>query len=44
VVWVKANVEGDGRACHTGERSCFFRTLPLGEAASPDLRLQRDAS
>jgi phosphoribosyl-AMP cyclohydrolase len=44
VVWVKANVEGDGRACHTGERSCFYRTLPLGEAASPDLRLQRDAS
>jgi phosphoribosyl-AMP cyclohydrolase len=41
VVWLKVSVEGDGRACHTGERSCFYRTLPLGHAASPDLRLQR---
>jgi phosphoribosyl-AMP cyclohydrolase len=41
VVWLKATVAGDGRACHTGERSCFYRALPLGEPASPDLRLQR---
>jgi phosphoribosyl-AMP cyclohydrolase len=42
VVWLKVTVEGDGAACHTGERSCFYRTLPLGQAASPDLRTQRD--
>jgi len=28
-------VDQEGAACHTGERSCFFRTLPVvqGEAA-----------
>lgn len=24
---------GDGAACHTGERSCFFRVLEAGETA-----------
>ena len=37
-----ATVEGDGRACHTGARSCFYRTLPLGQPASPDLQTKRD--
>src|SRR5262245_38313985 len=41
VVWVKVTVEGDGVACHTGARSCFYRTLPLGQAASSNLRLDR---
>jgi phosphoribosyl-AMP cyclohydrolase len=41
VVWLKVTVEGDGRACHTGARSCFYRILPLGEPASPDLRMRR---
>ncbi len=27
-VLVKARCLGDGRVCHTGERSCFFRELP----------------
>ena len=31
VVWLKVSVEGDGVACHTGERSCFYRSLPLGQ-------------
>jgi phosphoribosyl-AMP cyclohydrolase len=26
-VLVKVIREGDGKVCHTGERSCFFRTL-----------------
>ena len=26
-VLVKAAVLGDGKVCHTGERSCFFRSL-----------------
>jgi phosphoribosyl-AMP cyclohydrolase len=26
-VLVKVNRLGDGNVCHTGERSCFFRTL-----------------
>ena len=31
-----ARSQGDGVACHTGERSCFYRSLPLG--ASPRRR------
>ncbi|TCK28570.1 phosphoribosyl-AMP cyclohydrolase [Ancylobacter aquaticus] len=28
-----------GAACHTGHRSCFFRSVPLGTAPSPELKL-----
>ena len=38
-VWVKAVPAGP--TCHTGARSCFYRTLPLGQPASPDLQTQR---
>jgi len=34
---VVALVEPTGPACHTGERSCFFRALPDGEARDPAL-------
>ncbi len=27
VVWLKVEIAGDGVACHTGERSCFYRTV-----------------
>src|SRR6516225_905849 len=27
-------VEQSGGACHTGRRSCFYRTVPLGKAAT----------
>ncbi|MDD2807732.1 MAG: phosphoribosyl-AMP cyclohydrolase [Patescibacteria group bacterium] len=27
-VLIKVKVEGDGLACHTGQRSCFFTTIP----------------
>ena len=35
VVWLKVRVQGDGVACHTGTRSCFYRTLPLGRKPAP---------
>ena len=35
VIWLAVNVEGDGVACHTGERSCFYRRL-VGGADRPD--------
>ena len=35
VVWLKVHVQGDGVACHTGARSCFYRALPLGAKLSP---------
>jgi phosphoribosyl-AMP cyclohydrolase len=41
VVWLKVTVAGAGVACHTGERSCFYRLLPLGEAASSTAPMKR---
>ncbi|MFZ1103106.1 MAG: phosphoribosyl-AMP cyclohydrolase [Hyphomicrobiaceae bacterium] len=40
-IWLKATVAGAGVACHTGERSCFYRSLPLGEAPTADLAMKR---
>jgi phosphoribosyl-AMP cyclohydrolase len=39
VVWLKVSVGGAGVACHTGARSCFYRALPLGAVAGPDLTM-----
>ncbi len=33
VVWLRVNVEGEGLACHTGRRSCFYRSVPLSKPA-----------
>lgn len=41
VVWLKVTVEGAGVACHTGERSCFYRSLPLGAPPDPDRPMRR---
>ena len=30
-VLVKVNRQGDGNVCHTGERSCFYRSLSATE-------------
>ncbi len=29
VMWLRVTVEGDGHACHTGRRSCFYRVVPV---------------
>jgi phosphoribosyl-AMP cyclohydrolase len=42
VVWLKVTVAGAGVACHTGERSCFYRSLRLGEASGPAVKMKRD--
>ncbi|MBX3520769.1 MAG: phosphoribosyl-AMP cyclohydrolase [Xanthobacteraceae bacterium] len=31
-VLLKVAVTGDGKTCHTGRRSCFYRKVPLGGA------------
>ena len=31
-LWLRVTVGGAGAACHTGERSCFYRTIELGPA------------
>lgn len=41
VLWLKVRVAGAGVACHTGARSCFYRSLPLGKGQ--DGRLAFDA-
>ncbi len=40
-IWLKVAVAGEGVACHTGARSCFYRTLPLGARPHRDLPLRR---
>jgi phosphoribosyl-AMP cyclohydrolase len=35
VVWLRVEVEGAGRACHTGRRSCFYRRVPVGAGSGP---------
>lgn len=32
---IKAKVGGQGVACHTGRRSCFYRQVPLKAAGAP---------
>ena len=29
-LWLKVRVGGDGGCCHTGRRSCFYRSVPVG--------------
>jgi phosphoribosyl-AMP cyclohydrolase len=40
-LWLEVSVGGAGVACHTGARSCFYRSLPLGAKPAPDLALRR---
>lgn len=37
VLWLKVRVAGAGVACHTGARSCFYRSVPLRSAAGGPL-------
>ncbi|MDR3420162.1 MAG: phosphoribosyl-AMP cyclohydrolase [Xanthobacteraceae bacterium] len=37
-VWIK--VEQTGGACHTGRRSCFYRTVPLSKAGAVTLEFR----
>ena len=41
VVWLRVTVEGNGVACHTGARSCFYRSVAIGREAGPGLPLKR---
>ena len=33
-VWLKVRPQGDGGACHTGARSCFYRVIEDGRLAA----------
>jgi phosphoribosyl-AMP cyclohydrolase len=41
VVWLRVRVGGEGVACHTGNRSCFYRSVALGSAPPTSLRPAR---
>lgn len=34
-IWLRVTVAGDGTSCHTGTRSCFYRSVPLPPTARP---------
>ena len=36
-LWIKVEVGGDGGCCHTHRRSCFYRSVPLRDAAGAPL-------
>lgn len=37
-VWLRVDVQG-GASCHVGYRSCFYRTVPVGDAAKAGITL-----
>lgn len=39
VLWIAATVQGDGVACHTGARSCFYRVVHSAADAPGGIRL-----
>lgn len=38
-VWLSVEIPGDA-SCHVGYRSCFYRSVPTGEAPTPGLKLE----
>ena len=34
-IWLRVDLEGDGKACHTGRTSCFYRRLRLERPDDP---------
>src|SRR5690349_22998761 len=40
-VWLRVEQQGAG-ACHTGRRSCFYRTVPLGHKGAVKLEFAED--
>lgn len=43
-LWLSVNVGGDHVACHTGAKSCFYRSVPLGAPPHPGLALKTPES
>jgi phosphoribosyl-AMP cyclohydrolase len=39
-LWLRVSVIGDGATCHTGFRSCFYRSIPTGEQAKAGVTLE----
>jgi phosphoribosyl-AMP cyclohydrolase len=41
-ILLKVTVASDGVTCHTGYRSCFYRSIPTGKEPATDLKLVLD--
>lgn len=37
-VWLRVRVSGSGASCHVGYRSCFYRSIPLGDKENVELQ------
>jgi phosphoribosyl-AMP cyclohydrolase len=42
-LWLRVEVAGSGASCHVGYRSCFYRAVPVGDAADTGLRFTESA-
>jgi phosphoribosyl-AMP cyclohydrolase len=43
-IWMKVRITGHGVACHTGRRSCFYRSIPVPMAPAETARLSSPKS
>jgi phosphoribosyl-AMP cyclohydrolase len=43
-VWLRVSVAGSGASCHVGYRSCFYRSIPMGDVAAAVENLKYEES
>lgn len=43
-ILLKVSIAGDGVACHRGYRSCFYRSIAVGDESAKETRLTFDRS
>ena len=41
-LWLKVEVGGAGASCHVGYRSCFYRSVPPGQALDRPVQLRQE--
>ena len=39
-VWLRVEVQGNGASCHVGYRSCFYRSVAVGQGEQAPAKLQ----
>jgi phosphoribosyl-AMP cyclohydrolase len=39
-ILIRVQTAGTGANCHTGRKGCFYRRVPLGQPATPELSLE----
>lgn len=41
-LWLRVRMEGDGKACHTGRRTCFYRVIAEHNGDATNVKLRTD--